>query len=331
MFIKYLFIFLITFPLIMITRYFSIKIALLDFPNVRKKHSFGTPLVGGLVFAIINLIIYLINEFDLSLNKILLISTFVAIIGFFDDKFELSVIKKIILLTFPIFLISTDDLILKGLGDYKYLKYINFGSLAIICTIGSSLLLVNATNYFDGSDGNLLTIFINSILILIYLNFNNIEFRNFLFFLLCVPVALLPFNFSRQEKYKIFLGNSGSLSIGFILSFCLIYSAERYQIHPILLAFSVSVIVYDFLSVTILRIIKRKNIFVPDNNHIHHLIIKKFNSNSLSLLLLNIINILLFIVSLIIYYYIGSIGCLIFFIFGFIFFFYFRLCLIRSH
>lgn len=329
MLIKYLILFLISLLLIKITRFFAIKISLLDFPNERKKHSFETPLIGGLVFTFANLIIYVMNDFSLSINKILLVSTFVAIIGFLDDKFELSVVKKLILLIFPIFFVLTDDLILSGLGDYKYLKDINFGSFAIICTIGSSLLLINAANYFDGSDGNLLTIFINSLLILIYLNFDNLEFRNFLLFLLCIPITLLPFNLSNHKKYKIFLGNSGSLLIGFILSFCLIYSSEKYKVHPILLAFSVSVIIYDFLSVTISRLIQKKNIFIPDNNHIHHLIIRKFKSNYLSLIILNLTNILIFAISLIVYYLIGSVGCLILFISCFIIFFYFRVYLTR--
>jgi UDP-GlcNAc:undecaprenyl-phosphate GlcNAc-1-phosphate transferase len=329
MLIEYLFISICALLLIKITRSIALKIALVDIPNLRKKHLFETPVVGGLVFALANLIIYSINEFSLSINKILIISIFYSIIGFFDDKFELSVTKKIILLIIPIFFTATDNLILSGLGNYKYLNDVNFGSYAMICTMGSTLLLINATNYFDGSDGNLLTMFINSLMILIYLNFENFEFRNFLSFLLLVSVILLPFNLTFQKKYKIFLGNSGSLLLGFILSFCLIYSAEKYKIHPIILAFSVSVIIFDFLSVTIYRLTQGKNIFFPDNNHIHHLLIKFFNSNIISLIILNTINLLLFVISLIIYNYVGSIGSLFLFIFSFIFFFSFRFYLTR--
>jgi UDP-GlcNAc:undecaprenyl-phosphate GlcNAc-1-phosphate transferase len=329
MLLKYLFVSICTLLLIKITRIFAEKLYLVDKPNIRKKHLFEVPLVGGLIFAFANLIIYSINDFSFSINKILVVSTIVAIIGFFDDKFELSVTKKIILLIIPIFIIATDDLILTGLGNYKYFNDINFGSYAIICTVGAALLLINATNYFDGSDGNLLTMFINSLMILIYLNFENLEFRNFLSFLLSISVILLPFNLTFQKKYKIFLGNSGSLLLGFILSFCLIYSAEKYKIHPIILAFSVSVIIFDFLSVTIYRLTQGKNIFFPDNNHIHHLLIKFFDSNIISLIILNSINLLLFVISLIIYNYVGSIGSLFLFFFTFIFFFSFRFYLTR--
>jgi len=329
MLLKYLFISICTLLLIKITRIFAVKLYLVDKPNIRKKHLFEVPLVGGLVFAFANLIIYSINDFSFSINKILVVSTIVAIIGFFDDKFELSVTRKIILLIIPIFITATDDLILTGLGNYKHFNDINFGSYAIICTVGAALLLINATNYFDGSDGNLLTMFINNLMILIYLNFDNFEFRNFLSFLLLISAILIPFNLTFQKKYKIFLGNSGSLLLGFILSFCLIYSAEKYKIHPIMLAFSVSVIIFDFLSVTIYRLTQGKNIFLPDNNHIHHLLIKFFNSNIISLIILNTINISLFAISLIIYNYVGSIGSLFLFIFSFIFFFSFRFYLTR--
>jgi UDP-GlcNAc:undecaprenyl-phosphate GlcNAc-1-phosphate transferase len=329
MLLKYLFISICTLLLIKITRIFAVKLYLVDKPNIRKKHLFEVPLVGGLVFAFANLIIYSINDFSFSINKILVVSTIVAIIGFFDDKFELSVTKKIILLIIPIFITATDDLILTGLGNYKYFNDINFGSYAIICTVGAALLLVNATNYFDGSDGNLLTMFINSLMILIYLNFDNYEFRTFLSFLLLISLILIPFNLSIQKKIKIFSGNAGSLLVGFILSFCLIYSAEKYKIHPIILSFSVSVIIFDFLSVTISRLIKGKNIFFPDNTHIHHLLIKFFNSNIISLIILNLINLTLFAISLVFYYYINSLGCLLLFIFSFILFFFFRFYLTK--
>jgi UDP-GlcNAc:undecaprenyl-phosphate GlcNAc-1-phosphate transferase len=329
MLLKYLFVSICALLLIKITRILAVKLDLVDKPNIRKKHFFEVPLVGGLVFAFANLIIYSINDFSFSINKILVVSTIVAIIGFFDDKFELSVTKKIILLIIPIFITATDDLILTGLGNYKYFNDINFGSYAIICTVGAALLLVNATNYFDGSDGNLLTMFINSLMILIYLNFDNYEFRTFLSFLLLISLILIPFNLSIQKKIKIFSGNAGSLLVGFILSFCLIYSAEKYKIHPIILSFSVSVIIFDFLSVTISRLIKGKNIFFPDNTHIHHLLIKFFNSNIISLIILNLINLTLFAISLVFYYYINSLGCLLLFIFSFILFFFFRFYLTK--
>jgi UDP-GlcNAc:undecaprenyl-phosphate GlcNAc-1-phosphate transferase len=305
MLLKYLFVSICALLLIKIIHIFAVKIDLVDKPNIRKKHFFKVPLVGGLVFAFANLIIYSINDFSFSINKILVVSTIVAIIGFFDDKFELSVTKKIILLIIPIFITATDDLILTGFGNYKYFNDINFGSYAIICTVGAALLLVNATNYFDGSDGNLLTMFINSLIILI------------------------PFNLSIQKKIKIFPGNAGSLLVGFLLSFCLIYSAEKYKIHPIILSFSVSVIIFDFLSVTIVRLIKGKNIFLPDNSHIHHLLIKFFNSNIMSLIILNLINLTLFAISLVFYHYINSLSSLLLFIFSFILFFFFRFYLTK--
>ena len=313
MLLKYLFVSICALLLIKITRILAVKLDLVDKPNIRKKHFFEVPLVGGLVFAFANLIIYSINDFSFSIN----------------NKFELSVTKKIILLIIPIFITATDDLILTGLGNYKYFNDINFGSYAIICTVGAALLLVNATNYFDGSDGNLLTMFINSLMILIYLNFDNYEFRTFLSFLLLISLILIPFNLSIQKKIKIFSGNAGSLLVGFILSFCLIYSAEKYKIHPIILSFSVSVIIFDFLSVTISRLIKGKNIFFPDNTHIHHLLIKFFNSNIISLIILNLINLTLFAISLVFYYYINSLGCLLLFIFSFILFFFFRFYLTK--
>jgi UDP-GlcNAc:undecaprenyl-phosphate GlcNAc-1-phosphate transferase len=57
---------------------------------------------------------------------------------------------------------------------------------------------------------------------------------------------------------KLFLGDSGSLSLGFIVSFILIYFANQEIAHPIILAWSVSIFVFEFLSLNIQRIKKKK-------------------------------------------------------------------------
>ena len=70
MILKYLFVSICALLLIKITRILAVKLNLVDKPNIRKKHFFEVPLVGGLVFAFANLIIYSINDFSFSINKI---------------------------------------------------------------------------------------------------------------------------------------------------------------------------------------------------------------------------------------------------------------------
>src|SRR5210317_157529 len=106
-------------------------------------------------------------------------------------------------------------------------------------------------------DGTLSSITISVLSILFFLNVNQ-EFR---FFLVVISVPLmifLFFNFSLLKLPKMFLGDSGSLLLGFVISFILIYAAKKDFIHPILLACSVAIFVYEFLSVNIIRIRNNK-------------------------------------------------------------------------
>ena len=219
-------------------------------------------------------------------------SVLVGLIGVIDDKYDLKVSNKLILLFFPIILIVLDGYALTNLGEYNLIGKINLGSFAVIFTIVSSYLLINATNYIDGRDGVLISIFFFINLELIFLIDNSEEIsKQLLIYIDLILIVLFFFNITNNENLKIFLGDSGSLTIGFFLSFILIYLANNKLAHPILLASTVTVIVFDFLCISIERLLKNNGrIFKPDNNHIHYLIYNKTGSNLKVLLIINSIN-----------------------------------------
>jgi hypothetical protein len=98
------------------------------------------------------------------------------------------------------------------------------------------------------------------------------------------------------DGVKLFLGDGGSLLLGFIISFILVYSANQKLAHPILLAWSVVVFVYEFLSVNIHRLKNKQNIFRASQDHLHHLLLKKNKSVIFTNILIMIINLLMFII-----------------------------------
>ena len=89
---------------------------------------------------------------------------------------------------------------------------------------------------------------------------------------------LLPSN----NKFKVFSGDSGSLFIGFFISFMTIEFYNSFDIHPVILIWPLWYPVYDFLFVSINRLLNKKSIFKPDNTHLHHVISKKFYGNKIS-------------------------------------------------
>ena len=289
---------LIFFSLIAIFFFIPIarRIKLVDIPNNRKNHKINANLIGGLIL-ILNFILFVfILDFDKSLNSLLSCSVLVGLIGLIDDKYNLNVTNKLILLFFPIILIVLDGQVLENLGKYNFIGILNLGSFAPIFTILASYLFINATNYIDGRDGVLITLFffINLKLIFLINNTNEVS-QHLLIYINIILIVLLFFNINNNKNFKIFLGDSGSLIIGFFLSFILIYLANKEIAHPILLASTITVIVFDFLCISIERLLKNTgNIFTPDNSHIHHLVFKKTKSNLITLLIINSINILFF-------------------------------------
>ena len=311
----------------------SYKLNLVDIPNKRKIHLKATAYTGGIAISVIFLIaIILFNTFNKSLSLILSIGFLVSIVGFIDDKYNLNTGGKLSLQVIPIFyLLVFAELGLNNLGNYDYFE-LNLGTFSLPFTLLCLLFLINAFNYLDGVDGLLgfTTISVISILYFLALKNSNhflVREQNIQFFLiiLVIPIILfLFFNFSFFGLPKLFLGDSGSLLFGFIISFLLIYFANQNFIHPILLAWSVSIFVYEFLSINIIRIKKKQMVFKPGKDHIHHILLKKTKSVFLTNSVISLSNIILFSNGYFIFVKIGSLASLISYIIFFLIYFVLR-------
>ena len=111
-----------------------------------------------------------------------------------------------------------------------------------------------------------------------------------------------------------FLGDSGSLLLGFIISFLLIYFANQNLIHPILLAWSIAIFVYEFLSINIIRLRDKRNLFKAGQDHIHNILFKKTKSVFLTNFFITLTNIILFIIGYLSFVLISPLTSLILFI-----------------
>ena len=268
--------FILSFLLFFFIGKISYKLNLVDFPNERKSHFKKTANTGGIAISftlILSLILF--DNYSNALNLILSISFLIALVGFIDDKFILNPGEKICLQIIPIlYLIIYEKLTISSMGDYNYFK-LNLGSFEIPFTLLCVLLLINSFNYFDGLDGTLsfatLSVFAN-----LFFLINNKDII-FFFITILIPITIfIFFNFSLLKLPKMFLGDGGSLLLGFIISFSLIYLAKIKFTHPILLAWTISIFIYEFISVNIFRIINNKGIFKPAHDHLHDLLMKKF-------------------------------------------------------
>ena len=311
---------LLSFLILFLCGKVSYKLNLLDHPNKRKIHSKATAYTGGFAISVILLFsIFLFTVSDKNLNIILSIAFLISIIGLIDDKYNLDVSSKLSLQIIPIFyLVVFENLTLQQIGDYNYFK-VELGSFAIPFTLMCVLLLINAFNYFDGIDGTLGFTSI-SVLIILYFLIPNQNFQLFLILIL-IPLAIfLCFNFSLFKLPKLFLGDSGSLLIGFVIAFVLIYLANQNLTHPILLAWSVVIFVYEFLSINLIRLKNKKDPLRAGQDHLHHLLFNNTKSIFLTNFFISIMNIILFIIGYLSFLLIGPLISLILFIAFFIIF-----------
>lgn len=315
---------LISFTILFLSAKISYKFKLLDKPNKRKIHTNSTAYSGGIAISIaLILSILLFNIPNNTLNLILSIGFLVSLVGFIDDTYNLNVGGKLSLQVFPIiYLVIIQNLNLNHIGDYGYFK-IELGAFAIPFTLLCVLFLINSFNYFDGMDGVLSFSSISVLLILFFL-FPNENF-NFFLILITIPLIIfLCFNFSLFNLPKMFLGDSGSLLLGFIISFILIYLSKKSLIHPILLAWSVVIFVYEFLSVNIIRLRMKRNLFSAGQDHLHNIFFTKYKSIFLTNLFIFSLNIILFLIGYFSYMLINPFASLILFISIFMIFLYFR-------
>ena len=286
---------LIIFNFIIFTRISEISkyLNIYDKPdNELKKHSFNTPLLGGVIM-FLNLsaiyLYYILFDYDL-LKLIISIKEQIAIIflsfsffllGLIDDKYGIKPEKKIILsILFSIFVIIFDENLL--ITNFKlsfFNKVLFLNEFSYLFTIFCFIILINALNFYDGINGQSSIFFI---VCFIYLALKSQ--LSFLYFLI---IIILMFILILNLYNKLFMGDSGIYLTGSILIISLIY---EYKILKNIgyadeIFFLLIIPGYDLLRLSIVRILSRKNAFYGDRNHIHHLLIDKYSLLQTNLIL----------------------------------------------
>lgn len=260
--------------------YFSFKISkkfeLYDNPDGKKIHNEKIPNLGGSALIPYALTMLYFFNYSHNIKTTIYLLLIVIIIGIIDDIKNINPQLKLLALLLPVYLFTKDIGTVKSLGVYAE-KDITIGPLSLLFTVLSIFLLTNAFNYIDGLDGILA---VNVIITLTTLYFvikgeGNIFFPLIIFFTI---YFLYNKNFLKIFP-KQFIGDSGSLGIGFLISaFLIIYTQLEFFLHPSIIIWTVAFVVYEFLSVNIIRIKQGKNIFKKDLSFIFNLLNKKYSS-----------------------------------------------------
>ena len=264
---------------------FGYKLRLVDQPNERSSHTKIVPRVGGLAiflpYLLLGLGFYLFGYDYLQLNSgyWLGLGAIVAL-GTIDDRLDLSSSLKF----FVQFTVAAYYVL--STGNYVDNLYGLFGVGVLPSWLGISLsiitvvYLINAVNLIDGVDGLAAGISLLALYLFSTLMGGGEHLITFAFIGLGL-IVFMGFNYS--DKRKIFLGDAGSLSLGFILAtFAMefLHSGNNHIAHLNLNPVIVAVLVLgypvaDTIRVFAIRISMGLSPFNADRRHMHHVLLDK--------------------------------------------------------
>lgn len=255
-------------------------------PIKRSSHETPTPTFGGVAIFASTLLGYMLwnfNDEGYLLHKVFAGLVILFFLGIKDDLFALDALKKLAsqVLVAILVVVGSDLRVTSFFGIFGIyeLPYI----ISVLFTIFLIVALINSFNLIDGVDGLSGGIgMISSAGFALWFALNNEWSLACLGFSLSASLlGFLRYNFSQNNK--IFMGDTGSLIVGFIVAILAIKFVELnvyntnpnsvYRNAPIIAIILLCVPIFDTLRVFGLRIIKGKSPFKADRLHLHHLMV----------------------------------------------------------
>jgi len=278
---------------ITIQRYF-LKNNIVDSIKDRSSHNSLATRSGGIsIFISIFLlsIFYYIIGNEIYNFSLLIPLSILVLIGLYDDLNEIDYKLKFIFQIIAAKIIIDNGLIIDNLHGVFGLFELN-RIFAQALTIFVIVAIINSMNFIDGIDGLAITISILFILSFEFFSNSITPYNNLSQIILSTIVPLYFFNF--KKKNKIFLGDSGSLLLGGIVSIYVItiltndyVIKPEFDMHKIIFVFSIlSYPIIDVIRIFFNRLYNKKSPFQPDKNHIHHLINNRFNNHFKTLIVI---------------------------------------------
>ena len=303
LFLLFGFLFAVSLGMVIIPRIsvISHKKRLYDVPDARKVHTMPVPRLGGLsffpvilmsMFLVIGFRLYFwdVNVSGLSFNMLyeylfLFVGmTLLYLVGVCDDLVGVGYRYK-----FAVQIAAAFLLVLSGnwfdsfgglFGIYSVPVWVG-----VRFTVFSVVYITNAINLIDGIDGlasGLCCIALSVLSVIFFLRGQYV----YALLAICTLGILMPFwcynVFGNANRgHKLFMGDTGSLTLGYVISFLIIHMSVTNEVSPTLsnpymvIAFStVLVPLLDVIRVVLHRLREHKNPFLPDKNHFHHKLLR---------------------------------------------------------
>uniref|UniRef100_UPI0040481460 UDP-N-acetylglucosamine--undecaprenyl-phosphate N-acetylglucosaminephosphotransferase n=1 Tax=Shewanella baltica TaxID=62322 RepID=UPI0040481460 len=294
--IAVLFVFFISFISLFVFRKIAKKTGLVDKPNDRKHHTGQIPLVGGIsVFFTMMLTLLLAPELLLAPQLYAGCAFILVAIGVIDDRYDISFkFRLVVQAIISLLMIMLGERSLHNLGYLMGSEALQIPEVAsYVLTVVAVIGAINAFNMVDGIDGllgGLASVTFGGLGILFYLH----GMHSFATFCALLVTAMLPYimlnlGFPFGKRFKVFMGDAGSIFIGFTVIWLLIVASQGERvtaIRPVTALWLIALPLMDMVCIMIRRIRKGQSPFKPDREHLHHICQRVGLSSHMSLLVI---------------------------------------------
>lgn len=258
----------------------AVHIGLVDQPGGRKTHDRPTPLIGGIAMSLAFAFAILWLEIPISAYRLLFAGALILlIVGVLDDLRELSARMR-----FGAQIVAGLIMTLGAgvvLGDLGHLltphHLVSLGILAVPLSIFATVGVINAVNMSDGIDGLAASLVLVAVcaLAVIAWSADRVSGLGVLILLAGVLVAFLTFNLRLHGSALVFMGDAGSMFLGFVLAWLLIQFSQGGDrlLAPVTALWIFALPLMDTVSMMLRRMLLGRSPFAADRQHYHHILI----------------------------------------------------------
>ena len=244
----------------------AIHVNAMDIPNGRKVHTKPMPRLGGLGIYMGFLLGYILfGEMSIRMNAILIGSFIIIITGIVDDINPIPAKVKFLFQLIAASVVALyGQILLHDLSAFGF--YIDFGVFSYVITIIFIVAIINCINLIDGLDAIITFIMLGATLGFLCHNFN---------------------------PAKIFMGDSGSMFLGYMIAVIALLGFKNVTMTTLLVPIClIAIPIMDTLFAIIRRVINKKPIDEPDKEHLHHQLLNLHLSHRNTVLIIYLIDLL---------------------------------------
>ncbi|KRM06580.1 undecaprenyl-phosphate alpha-N-acetylglucosaminephosphotransferase [Liquorilactobacillus ghanensis DSM 18630] len=267
----------LAFILTPLVRNLAFKLGAVDKPNARRVNKVPMPTMGGLaIFVAFNLVNFFIMRQQYppqQLWTLFAAELTIIITGIIDDIYELTPKQKLCGITLAALIVYFFSGIRMTTLTLPFLGTINLGWFSLPVTLIWILAITNAVNLIDGLDGlavgvAIIALITSGITSYLFLNVTGTYVAIMMFTLVGSLLGFLPYNF---HPAKIYLGDTGALFIGFMISVFSLYGLKNATFITIVIPVIIlGVPITDTVYAILRRVLNKKPISQADKHHLHH-------------------------------------------------------------